>query len=603
MTTDAPNNSSLILLVDDDPAARLLMRASLENDGHQVVEAEDGRIALDRFKEHPPDIVLMDVMMPNLNGFDCCRQLRQLPEGEHTPILIITGLDDIGAIHQAFEAGATDFIFKPINWTVLNYRVKYMRRARDAFQEVVIQQNQIQELAFFDHLTGLANRALFMENLTSALDECIAKETLLGLLFLDLDRFKNINDTLGHHSGDLLLKGVADRISACIRESDPFCRLPGRYAKNYVSRLGGDEFTVLLPHLHEPENAGQVAQRINKRLSEPFIVAGTEVFISVSIGIAIAPLDTNNVEELMMNADLAMYHAKEMGKNHYQYFKQDLNIKARQRLEFENDIRRALAAEEFEMFYQPQVDLSNGQIIGAEALARWHHAERGWVSPGEFIPVIEELGLIVPFTNWVIRRVVNHQLGWQRINLPNTHVAVNVSSKQFIEQDIPTTVADTVEQFGLRPDWLELEMTESVLAQQNEETLEALRQIRALGMKISVDDFGTGYSSLAYLKVFPIDIVKIDRFFIKDLLTRKQDTAIVKAIIALASSLQIKIIAEGIETIEQFKELQRMGADYGQGFLFSEAVNAECFARMLAEEQILIPGSGPDRPAVAPRPA
>jgi len=574
-------NSPLILIVDDDLSSRLLMRASLEKVGFCVAEAEDGLVAVAEFEELQPDALLLDVMMPKLDGFDTCRAIRKLNGGEHTPILMVTGLDDIEAIHQAFDSGATDFITKPINWAVLNYRVKYMLRASEAFNDVIDKQKQIQELAFFDHLTGLSNRTLFKDTLEVALAESAKEESQLAVLFMDLDRFKTINDTLGHHIGDHLLKHVADRVSSCIRDSDAFSRINKRKSKHYISRLGGDEFTVMLPRLKNEEDAGRVARRINEVLAEPFHLDDTEIFISVSIGISIFPLDGTDAEQLMKHADLAMYHAKEKGKNNFQYYKKSLNIKARQRLDFENDVRKAVQNEEFELHYQPQIDLKDGSIVGAEALCRWQHETRGNVSPGEFIPFIEELGLIIPFTDWVIRQSGNQQLIWSKRNLPQKRIAINISSKHFIQQEIPEKITRTLQEFNLNPNFLELELTESVLAEQNNETIEVLKQIKELGMTISVDDFGTGYSSMVYLKTFPIDVVKIDRFFIKDILTSQQDAAIVKAIIAMAHSMGMKVIAEGIEKHDQFIQLQEMDCDFGQGFLFSPAVSSQDFALMI----------------------
>lgn len=579
----------LILVVDDDLSSRLLMCASLVKAGFRTAEAEDGLIAVTDFEQLKPDAILLDVIMPKLDGYDTCRAIRKLNGGENTPILMVTGLDDIEAIHCAFDSGATDFITKPINWAVLNYRVKYMLRASEAFHDVIDKQQQIQELAFFDHLTGLANRTLFKDTLEVTLAESAKEESQLAVIFMDLDRFKTVNDTLGHHIGDYLLKNVADRVSSCIRESDSFSRLNKRNAKHYVSRLGGDEFTVMLPRLKNPEDAGRVARRINERLAEPFKLAETEVFISVSIGISIFPLDGTEAEELMKHADLAMYHAKEKGKNNFQYYKKSLNIKARERLDFENDVRKAVSNEEFELYYQPQIDLTTGEIIGAEALTRWQHETRGMVSPGDFIPVIEELSLIIPFTDWVIRHSSQQKLSWQELGLPPLRIAINISSKHFAQQKIPEKLLQALQTFNLDPQYFELELTESVLAENSTETLEILKQIKSLGMNIAVDDFGTGFSSLVYLKQFPIDIIKIDRFFVKDILTSTQDAAIVKAIIAMAHSMDMKVIAEGIETVEQYDLLQKMGCDFGQGFLFSAAVAANELTKMSLNKTPLIP--------------
>ena len=577
----ATPSGPLILVVDDDPTTRLLMSASLKKAGFRVETSENGLQAVNEFEKLKPDAILLDVVMPKLDGYDTCRAIRKQPGGSNLPILMITGCDDVESIHRSFDSGATDFITKPINWTILNYRVKYMLRASEAFYDVIDKQQQIQELAFFDHLTGLANRIMFRDNLENVLAECAETETLVGVLFMDLDRFKNINDTLGHQSGDVLLKNVAERLNSCVRESDLFSRITKKSPRNYVSRLGGDEFTLMLPLLKDPEDAGLVARRINEALNEPFMIGDHEVFISASIGISLFPLDGRDAEELIKYADLAMYYAKEQGKNCYQYYKSSLNIKAQERLEFENDLRKAVANEEFELYFQPQVDLQTGAVTGAEALTRWFHDKRGAVSPGEFIPAIEELGLIVPFTNWVIRSTISQQAEWCKSGAKPVRIAINISSKHFTRQQVPEKIANELMTHQLPGDFLEIELTESVLARQDHETKNILGKLKDVGIAISVDDFGTGYSSLTYLKVFPIDVVKIDRFFINDILTSRRDTAIIKAIIAMAHSMEIKVVAEGIEKQEQCDLLKQIGCDFGQGFLFSPAIPAVEFARHL----------------------
>lgn len=575
------SNTPLILVVDDDFPTRLLIRACLEKAGFRVTEAENGLTALSEFTKLKPDVVLLDVMMPELNGFDTCQQIRQYPDGEHIPILMITGLDDIDSINQAFNAGATDFITKPINWTILSYRVKYMLRATEAFNDVIDKQRQIQELAFFDHLTGLANRTMFKNILAQTITESTISNTQIAVLFMDLDRFKVINDTLGHHTGDLLLKSAAERINKCIRETDSLSRPRRKPSKTCISRQGGDEFTLMIPNLKSPEDAVRVARRINNNLTEAFMIGEHKIFISVSIGISIFPLDGTDAEVLMKHADLAMYHAKEKGKNGFQFYKKSLNIKAEERFEFENDVRKAVTNEEFTLYYQPQVLMRDRSIIGAEALARWKHESLGMVSPAEFIPAIEELGLITPFTDWVIRQAASQQAKWIKEGMLPMRIAVNISSKHFVEQNIPEKIDNILKNHKLSAFFFELELTESVLAEQNADTHSILRQLKQMGLSIAVDDFGTGYSSLVYLKNFPIDIVKIDRFFIKDILTSQKDASIVKAIIAMAHNMDMKVVAEGIEKQEQFDLLRTMGCDFGQGFLFSPAVSAKKISEMV----------------------
>jgi len=576
--------SPLILIVDDDFSIRLLMRTSLEKEGFRVVEAEDGLVAVSKFKELQPDAILLDVLMPKLDGFDTCRAIRKLPNGIHTPILMVTGLEDLTSIHHAFDSGATDFITKPINWPVLNYRVKYMLRASTAFFNVIEQQKQIENLAFYDQLTGLANRTMFQDTLDEILAESAAEESQLAILFMDLDRFKSINDTLGHHVGDTLLKNVGERVSTCIRDSDSLSRYRKEESRSCISRLGGDEFTILLPRLRSPEDASRVAQRIKDALSRRFEIEGHEIFISGSIGIAIFPLDGDDSETLMKHADLAMYHAKEKGKNGFQFYKKSLNVKAKVRLNFENDIRKAVANNEFVLWYQPQINMRDGRIVGAESLARWIHPKLGQIPPSDFIPSIEELGLIVPFTDWVIRQVGEQQQAWRKQGHRQIRVAVNISSKQFVEQHLPQKLRKTLDENKLQPNAIEMEITESVMAERQRRTAEILEEIKEMGLTMSMDDFGTGYSSLLYLKNFPINSIKIDRLFVKDITENPQDAAIIQAIIALAKSLGMTTSAEGIETREQFKLLRGMGCEIGQGYLFSHAIPEDAFAKLLKED-------------------
>ncbi len=590
MTDNKPVTSTakLVLVVDDDPSDRMLLRACLEKHGFHVVDADNGKMAMLQFENLKPDAVLLDVLMPQMDGFDTCRAIRKHPEGKHVPVLMVTGLDDTDSIHQAFDAGATDFITKPINWNLINYHIKYVLRASDAFYDVIHQQKQIRKLVLFDQLTGLANRTMFRESLGQALDDCMEDTALLGVLFMDIDRFKNINDTLGHKTGDVLLQMVADRIQSCVRESDCFPRSKKRYARGFVARLGGDEFTIILPRLKAPEDAGRVAERIQRFLSQPFMIDNNEVFVSFSIGISLSPMDGSTAEALMKHADVAMYHAKENGKNCFQFYDKSLNIRAREKFEFENDVRKAVLNQEFMLYYQPQVSMADGSVSGAEALTRWCHCNHGMVSPEKFIASIEELGLIIPFTDWLIKQAGSQYRQWHQAGMDNLRVALNISSRQFVQQKIPEKFLKILALNHLCPSVFELELTESVLAGQNEETLNILRKLRHMGLTISVDDFGTGYSSLVYLKTFPIDIVKIDRFFVKDILTSSQDAAIVKAIIAMAHTMGIKVVAEGIEKKEQFDLLREMGCDYGQGFLFSPAVSSEKFLKMVLDKEILL---------------
>jgi diguanylate cyclase (GGDEF)-like protein/PAS domain S-box-containing protein len=424
-------------------------------------------------------------------------------------------------------------------------------------------------LAQHDSLTGLPNRALLHDRLDQALANAARQGTRIALLFLDLDRFKTINDSLGHMMGDQLLQGVALRLSGCVRETDT------------VSRQGGDEFLIVLTHVEMPDDAARVAEKILDRLRPPFDIDGQQLGTSFSIGIALYPEDGNTVESLMKNADTAMYHAKENGRNTYRFFDERMNVNALERLHLENGLRRALENEEFTVYYQPQVDLVSGRIIGAEALLRWFSGVMGGVSPARFIPLAEECGLIVPIGEWVLHTACRQARKWQDEGLPAIPVAVNLSALQFRRADIVATVSRALEESGLQGCWLELELTESLLMQSGPEVEATLSRLKALGVRLSIDDFGTGYSSLAYLKRFPVDRLKIDQSFVRDITDDPDDAAIVRAIIQLGRSLRLEVIAEGTETPEQMDFLRYERCTAAQGYLFAPPLPAEAVTELL----------------------
>lgn len=424
-------------------------------------------------------------------------------------------------------------------------------------------------LAQHDSLTGLPNRALLHDRLDQALANAGRHGKRIALLFLDLDRFKTINDSLGHMMGDQLLQGVALRLSACVRETDT------------VSRQGGDEFLIVLTDVEVPDDAARVAEKILDRLRPPFDIDGQQLGTSFSIGIALYPGDGNTPESLMKNADTAMYHAKENGRNTYRFFDERMNVNALERLHLENGLRRALENEEFTVYYQPQVDLASGRIIGTEALLRWFSGVMGGISPARFIPLAEECGLIVPIGEWVLQTACRQARKWQEEGLPAIPVAVNLSALQFRRADIVATVSRALEESGLEGCWLELELTESLLMQSGPEVEATLGRLKALGVRLSIDDFGTGYSSLAYLKRFPVDRLKIDQSFVRDITDDPDDAAIVRAIIQLGRSLRLEVIAEGTETPEQMDFLRYERCTAAQGYLFAPPLPAEAVTELL----------------------
>jgi diguanylate cyclase (GGDEF)-like protein len=558
----------LVLVVDDDPVIRVLVTETLQQIGFAVEQAENGREALDFLGHCQPDVVLLDVLMPEMDGFRTCRAFRALPQGRHVPVLMMTGLDDIASIDHAFEVGATDFITKPLNYTILGHRVRYLLRTMQAFESARRSKREIHHLAFYDALTNLPNRRLFGDRLLRAVESARRNSHLTGILFIDIDNFKRINDSFGHSIGDKLLRTVASQLLACLRRGDSV----GREAdEEYMSvaRLGGDEFTVLLTHLENPEDAARIAKRILDAVSVPFLLGIEEIVVTPSIGISIFPYDGNSVEELVKNADTAMFHAKANGKNNYQYYTNSMSATAFERLSMENAMRRGLGNNEFEVYYQPKIELASNRAIGLEALVRWHHPEMGLVLPSDFIPLAEETGLIVPLGDWVLHTVCTQIKNRHDAGLDPLRVAVNLSACQFRQTMLSQQVRRILDKTGVAPEWLELELTESVIMSDIQTSSTILRELKNMGVGISMDDFGTGYSSLSLLKRLPLDTLKIDRSFVRDITTDADDAAIVDAVISLAHSLRLRVIAEGVETGEQLEFLSSRGCDEVQGYLFS----------------------------------
>ena len=692
----------LALLVDDDMIVRILVREVLEQSGHEVCEAENGTQALERFIEYRPDIVLLDIMMPGMDGFTACAKLRELVGGRRVPILMMTALDDTGSIEKASEHGATDFITKPLNPTILSHRVKYMLRSSqaldalrksesrlglaqriakignwewrpdtnrftasselcrligirpgdfggtlDTFLQVVHvedrervddalkhilterkpcdidhrivlphgaafavhlqaeavfddqlqaltiigtaqditdrkqSEREIYRLAYFDSLTGLANRVLFKDRLTQALAHAGRYHSTLAVLFLDLDRFKVINDTLGHNVGDLLLKQVAGRLSDSVRHSDSVSRSVDKEENHSLARLGGDEFTVLLTNLRDVQDAGTVARRIVEAMAKPFLIEGREIFVTISVGIAIFPVDGESIDALLKNADSAMYHAKEQGRNNFQFYSDNLNAAANDRLNLEGELRHAVEREEFVVFYQPQIDLRGGEIVSAEALVRWQHPRRGLLRPEEFMQAALDTGLIRAIDEWVLRTACRHSQEWQQRAKISVRISVNISNSLFHGDTLVSVVEQALGQTGLTPACLELELTESIVMRNVDASIATLTTLRTMGVQLSIDDFGTGYSSLSYLHRLPINRVKIDQSFILEILTQARPPMIVRAIIAMAHSLNLLVLAEGVEQEIQQTTLIDEGCDYAQGHLFGRPMPADEFAEML----------------------
>jgi predicted signal transduction protein with EAL and GGDEF domain/FixJ family two-component response regulator len=695
-----------VLVADDDPVMRLLMLEMLDSVGLEGIEAEDGAQAVALAHARGPDLILLDVEMPKMDGFAACRAIRDLPNGATVPVVMVTGGDDLEAVTNAYEAGATDFVSKPINWPILGHRVLYVLRASDAIvrlriadaqnravlaaipdtffrmsrdgvyldyepgrdgpgrdvrdggaQETIVgrhvsdvlphdiaervleqvgmalnvhqvrsveyelirfgeaqhvearlvatgpnevlglvrdiserkrAEEQIRRLAYCDSLTGIPNRQAFLEMLERELQRSKIGNKKFAVLFMDLDAFKRINDTLGHDVGDQLLKQVSDRLRETIRPNDLLSRgdlVPradaARNEGTNLARLGGDEFTILIPDLERVEHALNVAHRVKDAMRRPFLIEGNEIFVTASIGISLFPEDGDDCTSLLKYADTAMYHAKNCGKNNAKLYSSSLTMQIMSHVKLEVGLRRALQNDELYLLYQPQLDVRSSEIVGVEALVRWRHAERGVVSPNEFIPLAEETGLIVPIGEWVLRTACMQARHWQKLTHRSVRMAVNLSAKQFKDENLSQIVLSALHDTGLDPRLLELELTEGTLMDDAKATLATLEQLRGIGVYLSIDDFGTGYSSMNYLKRFDVRALKIDRSFISGLPQDSENAAITRAIIAMAHGLKMIVVAEGVETGEQLGLLEEYGCDLVQGFYLGRPAPGDAVTAML----------------------
>ena len=556
-----------------------------------VVEAADGLETLDVFVRERPDLVFLDVEMPGMTGLEVCERIRQLPQGETIPIMIVTGSDDRQSIDAGFKAGATQYKTKPVNWSLLGRDVQYMLRASNAFNALKRQEDRLRYLAYYDPLTSLPNRRSFNEQLTRILKRSQRRNSNAALLFIDLDHFKRINDSIGHGRGDRLLVEIAKRLTLELREDDAINYFSDRSAEDddddgavstEIARLGGDEFTVVLSDVENTMHVERVAKRILNALSEPIALQSHNPVVTPSIGIAIFPHDGKDPDTLVRNADTAMYVAKAEGRACYRFYDEEMNSRAVEQLKMEEELRNALRNHELELRYQPQVDTRTGEVVSMEALVRWKHPQRGMVSPLEFIPVAERTGQIIELGEWVMGEVARHCLYWDSLGIKPFRICVNISPLQFNQADLPEWIENFLRRSKLTPDRLELELTESAIMTDAKTNIAKLRALKALGLQLAVDDFGTGYSSLSYLKRFPIDTLKIDQSFVADLHS-PDGAAIVDAIIALAKTLNLRVIAEGIEDEYQLSYLVAKECDLLQGFYFARPIYPEDVPDMLRQ--------------------
>jgi diguanylate cyclase (GGDEF)-like protein len=560
-----------ILLVEDNAGDARLIREMLNEQGSRDTELThvDCMSAAEKhLAEHAVDIILLDLGLPDAQGLEAIRRAHAAAPG--VPLVVLTGLDDESLAVQALQQGAQDYLINGQIETrgllrVLRYAIerKTMERAALAMSR------QMAHSAEHDFLTGLPNRMLLNDRVGQAIALATRHMKKVAVLFLDLDGFKHINDSLGHPIGDKLLQSIAKRLVDSIRGSDS------------VSRQGGDEFVVLLLDLDQAEDAVVTARRLLQAVAQPHSIDQHDLHVTASIGVSVYPDDGLDADTLIKNADTAMYQAKENGRRSFQFFKPAMNVRAVERQFIEEGLQRALERQEFVLHYQPKVNLMTGAITGAEALIRWTHPTRGPISPAQFIPVAEDCGLILPIGAWVLREACEQARAWTDAGLPVTSVAVNVSAMQFRDKNFLDHLFVILGKTGLDPSSLELELTESVLMKHAASTTTILQTLRESGIRVAVDDFGTGYSSLSYLRKFSVDAVKIDQSFVRQISVAGEDTTIVKAVIGMARGLKLRVIAEGVETLEELVFLRAYRCDEAQGYYFSRPVLPQQFALLL----------------------
>ena len=570
----AENMAATVLIVDDDPGVRLLIGTALEMAGFRVATAPDGQSALDEFRARPVDCVILDVVMPGMSGFDVCSALRAIPDNRHVPILMQTSLDDMESVTRAYEAGATDFSSKGINPMLLAQRVKFLVRAKQTQDKLRESEARVRYLAYYDPLTALPNRQRLLQILEQHIAWAVLQQRGIAVLMLDVDNFSRINDTHGQAVGDALLKEIANRLQLCLRDTERNSHhsdndIGTKDINDWVARTGADEFALALPGVATVDTTQAVVRRIQVALERPFTFAQQEMSLSASIGISIFPADAADAEALVKNADAAMHHAKRIGQGGVEFFKKSISTRAAKHLSLEADLRKALERQEFTLNYQPRLALKDLRVEAVEALLRWSHPQRGFVPPDEFIPLAEQSGLIVEIGDWVLREACAQARRWRDAGAPNWQVAVNVSGVQFRDGSLVRRVSSAIDAAGIDARMIELEFTEGALIEYSSAVNKAVKSLKGLGVATALDDFGTGYSSMSYLRHFPIDTLKIDRIFVRDIASKSAGNApLVDAIIAMAKSLGLATVAEGVETEAQWQYLRNREANQVQGFLF-----------------------------------
>ena len=566
--------NATIMMVDDEAYTMEALKMFLQDAGYRkFVLVEDSVQALEKLEKNQPDVLLLDVMMPVVSGFDILRELRKNLNFAHLPVIILTSNSEAETKLEALDLGATDFLGKPVDPSELALRVRNALAVK-AYQD---------QLAFYDSVTGLPNRVMFVDQVNWAVQRAQRQDECMALLHIELDHFKRIIDTFGPEIGDQVVRQVAQRLQGCVRVSDLIGhRVADDKPWGQVFRLGSQGFSLLCPVVQQVSGAALVANRILKVMRKPFNVLGTEVCISSSIGIVGFPDDGDNSSDLITYAVGAAGQAYAKGGNQFEFYSSEVNAESLKRLQMEADLRHAVEHQKLILHYQPKVELESGEIKGVEALLRWQRDDGSLVSPGEFIPLAEETGLILPIGEWVIEEACRQLARWQTAGI-DIDMSVNISAKQLFGNDLRHLVKRVLTENRVEPSKLTLEVTESLLMDNVDEAIDVLKHLRTLGVKISIDDFGTGYSSMSYLKQLPIDELKVDRSFVMGVAESFHDRALVKATIFIAHAFGLTVVAEGIEENEQLKFLKNVKCNLFQGFLFSRPVAEDQMTRLLTE--------------------
>lgn len=565
-----------VLVIEDEPAIRNNLVVLLEKEGFEALPAENGLVGVELARVYHPDLIICDITMPELDGYGVLDKLRQDPTTASIPFIFLTARSDKADLRRGMLLGADDFLSKPYTRVELleAIRTRLAKQAAIARQYAsALEQTQVKldYLLLHDSLTDLPNRRALQVYFSQLIE---ASKQSISVLALSIDRFNRVNDSLGYVVGDLLLRAVTERLLSCVEVGAS------------VARLQSGRFALVLPN-DQPEQASEIAHNILSCLSGSFNLAGYEVFITSSIGIAHYPKDGNTMPTLIKRAENAMRYAKRVGGNTVQLYSRELEAESEADLLLETDLRYALERSELELYYQPQVDLRSGRIVGAEALLRWHHPKYGPVQPLRFIPLAEENRMIIPIGDWSLKTACLQTQAWQEAGYGPLRMAVNLSSLQFAQPDLSQRIIEILNQTKLDPQYLELELTESSLVQNVNEALDTMNKLKTMNVRISIDDFGMGYSSLGYLKQFPFDSLKVDQYFVRNITNNPENAAITQAIINMAKSLGLKVIAEGVETAAELAFLRLQQCDEIQGYFFSHPLPAKQFEDLLANNKLL----------------